>query len=202
MLRFCCKALCTFVLLVSFISTTVAQDAYHTALLDQLENEYGISGGTWVFSDSESATLNGIYDSGNVGRQSITVTGQPFTQALRLTAANRGANPWDYFVAIPNDQSMAVGDRALMVVWVRGIDAERGRGLVNANFEKNSAPWTKSLFQGMIPSSEWQQWIIPFEASIAHGSNEAQAVFHLGIMAQTIEFGGLAVINYGTCLHA
>ncbi|MEM8487050.1 MAG: endo-1,4-beta-xylanase [Bacteroidota bacterium] len=186
-----------FILLACSCQIVRAQDAYHTALLDELQNAYGISGGTWVFSDTEAATLNSVYDSGNVIRQDITVEGQPFTRAMQLTTPARGNNPWDYFIAFPTTAALSEGDRALMVVWVRGLDAERGSGLVNANFERNSAPWTSSLFQGLIPSAEWQQWIIPFEASITHGVNQAQAIFHLGIMSQMVEFGGLAVINYG-----
>lgn len=181
-----------------FAQAACGQDAYHSALLEQLESEYGVTGGTWVFSATEAATQNLVYDSGNVARQSISVTGQPFTQAIRLTVPTRGANPWDYFIAMPSQQSLTAGDRAVMVIWVRGLDAERASGLVNANFEMNANPWTKSLFRGMIPSSEWQQWIIPFEASINHDAGQAQAIFHLGVMQQSVEIGGIAVINYGT----
>ncbi|MFK7843988.1 MAG: endo-1,4-beta-xylanase [Rhodothermales bacterium] len=184
-------------LLILLASPAQGQDAYHSALLTQLETDHGITGGEWVFSENESITQDLVYDSGNLTRQSIAVAGQPFTTAMRLAIPQRGANPWDYFIGFTAQKALAAGDKALMVVWIRGIDAERASGLVNANFEQNSNPYTKSLFRGLIPSSAWQQWIIPFEASIAHGTNQAQAIFHLGIMAQSVEFAGLAVINYG-----
>ena len=39
-------------------SWTYAQDAYHQALQGELQTNYGISGGNWLFSQTEMANLN------------------------------------------------------------------------------------------------------------------------------------------------
>ena len=188
-----------FFLLVVWLSTPLhAQDAYHANLLSQLEAEYGVTGGAFVLSDSESGVVGGLYTSGNVGQQIITVSDQPFTQAVRVNVPVRGMNPWDYFVGFSFGEGFAQGERGVLVVWARTLSAERGGGLINVNIEKNAAPWTKSLVTGITPSSEWQQWLIPFEASTNHPSNEVQLIMHLGIMAQQVEIGGLTIIKYGT----
>lgn len=171
-------------------------DAYHVWLKSQLETEYGVTGGTWLFGDREEETMARMFNSGNVNPQVLTLTDQLFGIGLRLTVPVRGSNPWDYFVGFSPQQGLAMGDRALLVLWVRNIEAERGNGIISANVEANAPPWTKSMEQGMIPSSEWQQWLIPFEASINHPADQVQAIFHLGTMAQTVEIGGLAILNY------
>ena len=173
------------------------EGAYHAALRTQLQSEFGVTGGAWVIADDENETNASHYTSGNYTVQTSPVTGEVFTRSMRLNITQRGQNPWDYFIGFPTVQGLTPGDKALLIVWVRGIDADRGSGLVNANFEMNSNPYTKSLFTGMIPSDEWQQWLIPFEASISHPAGQAQLIFHLGIMAQEVEMAGVAILNYG-----
>ena len=175
-----------------------AQDAYHSALLAQLESEYGVTGGAFVISDSESGVLASSFNSGNVSAQTVQVSDQSFTQAIRLNVPVRGANPWDYHIGFSLGEGFTQGDRGVLAIWARTISAERGGGLVNVNIEKNGPPWTKSLVTGMTPSSDWQQWLIPFEASITHPNNEVQLILHLGVMAQQVELGGITLIKYGT----
>ncbi len=173
-------------------------DAYHAALLAQLEADHGLTGGGWVFGDTENETLSGLYVTGTTVRQNGTVTGQPFTRSVSFRIPVRGANPWDNVVGIPTDITLAAGDRALLVLWLRGVSAERATGFANAKFEMNREPWTASLESGLIPTAEWRQWFIPFEADIEHLAGQAQVVLHLGIMAQELEIGGITLINYGT----
>ena len=194
------QVLVLLIFLVSFPSVhrVHAQDSYHSTLLTQLETEYGVTGGSFVISNTENGVLGRSFNSGNVSQQNVTVTDQSFSRAVRLTVPVRGANPWDYFIGFSLAQGFNQGDRGILVVWARSNSAERGGGLMNVNIEKNASPWTKSLVTGVTPSSEWQQWILPFEASIPHPSNEVQVILHLGVMAQDIELGGLTMINYGT----
>ena len=171
-------------------------DAYHSSLRTQFETEFNVTGGTWVLGETEAVSMGRVFTSGNANRQNITVSDMPFTRAVRLRVPVRGANPWDYFIGFSMPEGFSQGDRGVLVVWARGISAERGEGLLNANIEMNRSPWTKTLVTGLLPSDTWQQWLIPFEAAINHAVGEVQLIFHLGIMAQEIEIGGVAVINY------
>lgn len=186
---------CAFVLLLNH--QVLAQDGYHSGLLTQLEEEYGVRGGEFVISDSENGVLGRVYNSGNVSQQIISVSDQPFTSALRVNVPTRGQNPWDYFIGFSFQEDLAQGDRGVLVMWARSISAERGGGLVNVNIEQNASPWTKTLTTGVTPSGDWEQWLIPFEASIDHPNTEVQLILHLGIMAQQVEIGGVTLINYG-----
>ena len=181
-----------------FITNVQAQDAYHTDLLAQLEAEYGVTGGTFVVSDTEVGVIGKSYKSPNLGQQVVDVEDQSFTRALRLDVAQRGANPWSYFIGFSFSEGFSQGDRGVVVIWARTLSAERAGGLINVNIEKNATPWTKSLVTGMTPNEEWQQWLIPFEASITHVSSEVQLILHLGVMAQEMEIGGVTIIKYGT----
>ena len=190
--------LIVWVVCIGFSARVQAQDAYHTALLTQLETEYGVTGGEFVMSNSEAGIWGRVFHSGNTSPQTISVSGQSFTSALRLNVPVRGQNPWSSFIGFTLAEEFSEGDAGLLVVWARGISAERSNGLINANVEMNRSPWVKSLVTGLIPSSEWQQWLIPFEAAIDHQTSQVQLIFHLGIMAQQVEMGGITLINYGT----
>ena len=183
--------------LVASLPVKAQEDAYHAGLRARFASEYGLTGGDWVIAGSENATAGRMYTSGNTSIQSFQPAGTDFSTAYRLTVPVRGENPWDYFIGFSTTQPLGQGDRALLVLWLRGVEADRGTGLVNANFEMNAPPWTKSMEKGLIPSGDWQEWLIPFEATIAHPAGQAQLIFHLGIMAQTIEIGGVALVNYG-----
>ena len=177
--------------------TTPPDDAYHAGLMAQLTTTHGLTGGSWVFSNSENVTSSLVYSSSGVTVQPMAVTGQYFTQGFRLETA-AAANPWDHSVFFAPQTSLNQGDAALLVVWVRGIAAQLGTGEITHVFQETADPWTTSLHQIQHPGSDWQQWFIPFEAAADHPAGQAIYSIHLGAQAQTIEIGGLAMINYGT----
>ena len=115
------------------------EDAYHANLRAQLQAEYGITGGEWVIAENENGTISGRITSGNYPVTTSQLVGEAFSTALQLNINQRGNNPWDYFISFPTAQPLTQGDKVLLVLWVRGIQADRGSGLVNANFEMNSS---------------------------------------------------------------
>ena len=90
--------------------------------------------------------------------------------------------------------SVSEGD----ILWVEfQARSVGGPGEVSAIFERSSAPYTKSLSQGISLSEDWSKIQIPFSALESYSSGEASFGFHLGHLEQTLQFTDFQVFNYG-----
>ena len=139
----------------------------------------------------------GSFISNNTQVVRFTTEDVPFSRGTRLNVPSRGENPWDYVATYPARAELQNGDRLLIALWVRRISAEKRGGLIYARFEMNRDPWTASAYEGILLEEDWTLVLIPFQASINHPIGEAQLTFHLGIMQQELEVGGIAMLNYG-----
>jgi endo-1,4-beta-xylanase len=174
-----------------------ADDAYHAALRLQLQSQFGITGGTWVLTGDETTT-NGLINASNVTAKKVAWSGsEPFTKAVELKTAKAQTNSWDAAVRFLTQSAVVQGDRLLLVIWVRGVQAEVALGKIEHIFEMTDDPYTKALNMGQLPASAWQQWMIPFEAVMSLAAGKARYQINMGVMAQTIQIGGLALLNFG-----
>ena len=145
-----------------------------------------------------------IYNfSGNVGANArvepVAVSGQPFSQAYRVTVGGTSANLNDAGLAIRTAQPVSEGDNLLLTFWVRKLaplDGNNIRGFVG--FEKTDASATKSLYT-VFPcdSQTWAKYSLPFKAAASYAAGDAQVVFHFAHGPQVFELGGIALVNLG-----
>lgn len=148
---------------------------------------------------------NDIYNfSGNVGANAriepVTVSGQSFAQAYRVTVGGTSANLHDAGLAIRTAQPVVKGDNLQLTFWVRKLaplDGNNIRGFVG--FEKADATATKSLYT-VFPcdSQTWTKYSLPFKAAASSAAGEAQVVFHFAHGPQTFELGGISLANLGS----
>ncbi len=188
---------CAIYLFLSF--NLFAIDGYHTAIQNQLQTEYNITGGSWVFADNE-ATKTSQYTSYGLALTDINVTGEPFTQGKNVNVTNPGSAPYSNAVAILNNTStINAGDRAVLVFWGRGISgANGGNGLARVNLERAGPPYEKQVTALAQFSTTWTQYIFPFEFTTGYVPGEMQFSFQVGHQVQEVQFAGMALINYGT----
>lgn len=189
-------ALLVLVLATSFAALSArARDAYHTWLVSHLEDEYGLSGGSLVLGDAEAAVLGLRQLTGITGR-TIEVEGQPFTLALEMTVAQAGPDPWSRTVRFPIREPIANGDALLLVAWFRGSGAEGGLAHVEPLFEMTTDPYDKDFSTNFDVGDEWQQVLIPFEASRAYAVSGGRVQVNIAGQLQEVALGGLALLNY------
>ncbi|MEZ4849057.1 MAG: endo-1,4-beta-xylanase [Bacteroidia bacterium] len=171
-------------------------DAYHNALLNQLQNDYGLTGGTWVMTPNEATNVSNASSYGQTMTQG-TATGQDFSTLITFNVANAGTNPWDAGYFVQNVNTVQQGDRLLLVVWLRANAGGNVPGQLSI-FAENSSTYAKEIYLTVNPQSQWLQYFIPFESSGNFNAGQLNTGFHLAYQQQVIEMGGLAVINYGT----
>lgn len=173
-----------------------AQDAYHAQLLEELSTEYSLPSGEFIFFDSEATTNNVLFHYGCT-KAIVPVEDMPFSQAVELDVAVAGNNVWENAAGLNNQTVINQGDRLLLVVWVRNLEAVFAQGTGLLIFEENEDPYDKDFIYQPPLRSEWLRFLIPFEAQRSYAPNEGKFTFHIGQMEQKIQVAGLAAINYG-----
>lgn len=162
------------------------------------------SGGTPLLSEDPFTQLK-VSSSADVTAETISVTGQPFTKALRITTLKRPENAYGLQLVGPSLQGVKKGDVLLMTFYVHTVKgkAETGEAQTQFVFERGGEPYTKSAtFDVNIPAPQkgWLRVDVPFTAVEDLTAENIRISFRLGYDPQTFEIGGIRLVNYGTAV--
>ena len=142
----------------------------------------------------------------------VAVTGQPFSSALRIDVSGKPERAGDVQIAAPIDGGAASGDVLLVSFWMRS--ATTAEATLDAGFR--TAPGTApppgapgrggrggffaqpSLNAPAVAGTEWKKIQFPFAVTRAYDKGQAEVFFTLGLREQSIEIGGIRLVNYGT----
>ena len=134
----------------------------------------------------------------------VPVAGQNFSRALRVTIGTSAQETNATQLSIPNSAPVEKGDVLLASFSVRGsgssIPTSKKQAQVEFLFERGTAPWTKSSTLGVIAPRNPQTWkrvLVPFAAVEAYKPGEAMVSLRFAFGPQTVEVGGLSVLNFG-----
>jgi hypothetical protein len=132
----------------------------------------------------------------------VKVSGQRFSSALRVTVGAASAESNATQLTIHNAAPVKKGDALLAVLSVRG-SSSGGTAPAQAMllFERATDPWTKSVTQGIATpkrAETWKRVLIPFTAAEDYAPGEAMVSLRFAFGSQTVEVGGLSVVDYGT----
>ncbi len=183
---------------------------YHQALRDDLTGRGGnrtLPAGEYVYRTTEEAALEAfsLEGPGRTSTISVDVDAVPLTTAERLEIPGFSRRPSDvtYRGAI-EDHSFEAGDLLLGVAWVRS-DSEEAEAKAAFRYEytdaDGDAAYTDSFVQRgaeIDPTDEWMRYFFPVEVGeIPDGSDPTPFLeFWTGYGRQTVEFGGMALIDY------
>jgi GH35 family endo-1,4-beta-xylanase len=133
------------------------------------------------------------------GRPAGGPDGVPFGEALRARTEEQPDQDFHIQLVAKTVAPVEKDDVLLATFWIRGVEsvAETAEARTAIVFEQASEPYTKSLQLGVGAGPEWQQIQIPFKAVAVYRPGQAQIIFRLGYPPQTIEIGGVSVVNYG-----
>jgi len=191
-----------FKLLLVFLliqTSLVAQnDAYHTAFLNQLQNQYNLTGGNWIFTGNDSINISSATSYNN----SLVIspeTGQDFDRSVTIDVVGTHVNPWDAGYFVKNVQPIQQGDKILMAVWLKTTPINlTAPGNLNI-FAEDAVTYSKEIYLSVAPDTVWKQYLIPFEAKDNYAVGDLNVGFHLG-QQYTIQYAGMTMINYGSSI--
>lgn len=158
-------------------------------------------GGEPIVSDFLSGAGTG---EGEAGRSEIVeAAGPSFARAVRVSSSRRG-EPWDMQVIAPVRQGLQRGDTLLLRFWARTVQTsdESGQGYVWANIGEGRPPWTKSLDRTFAVLGEWQPFVAGGRCRRDYQPGDLNLSFGVGHTVQTIEIGGVELLNFGTSVSA
>jgi endo-1,4-beta-xylanase len=180
---------------------------------------YGADQGATALLPADSVSVFRLSDSaGEFAKMSPSeVKGQPFSKALRIDVSKKPQRAQIVQIATPVDAAMASGDVLSVSFWMRS--GNTGEATVDAGFRAvpqagaggragaPGAPGAAGRGRGMFaqPSlnaasagSAWKKIQFPFALTRAYNKGEAEVYFTLGLREQSVEIGGIELMNYGT----
>lgn len=154
-----------------------------------------------IGSDQLDAFSQGPSKKGAV--ELVRVEGQPFAKAIRLVSNERGY-PWDMQSGQSLDTSFKKGDALLFHGWLRTINTrhESGQGIATVKVGLTRSPWTPMLEREITIGDKWQEFFIPGTATGDFVAGDIGLSVMVGSVQQTIEFGGVELLNYGSTIKA
>ncbi|MBA3699223.1 MAG: endo-1,4-beta-xylanase [Planctomycetes bacterium] len=166
----------------------------------------GAAGSPLLPSDPWVGASVGMDDGRGVPREIISVSGQPFTQALRIStptdliADPRHTGEYALRVRMTLTAPISAGDAVLARLWLRSGD---GRPAQTRLVVEDPSSQVQSLSAALLATNQWRQIELPFHVLADGQAGTVEAQLWLGRQGQTIEVAGLTLTNHGaTTLRA
>jgi hypothetical protein len=121
----------------------------------------------------------------------------PFAHALRVTTCAVPPDPWGIQIMADTTGDIRAGDVLLMSLFVRGSSGiGDGEGKAVAYLQRNSGAFEKIGTAGLDAGPEWRQVVASFASTLTLDSGRHNFTIHAGYAVQTLEIGGVAILNY------
>lgn len=141
----------------------------------------------------------------------VAAAGQPFAKALRIEVGKKPQQGTAVQIAAIVDAAMATGDVLMVSFWMRS--GTPGDATLDAGFR--NTPGTvlagsrgpaggrgmflaQPLSAPALAGTAWKKISFPFALTRAYNKGEGQVFFTLGLREQTVEIGGIELVDYGT----
>lgn len=155
------------------------------------------AGGT-MLNVSTGTTYRNV---GNGTLTQVTVTGQPFTKALRYVTGSNVMNFWDTQIQFTSAAGIAANDVILIAFYARTVSTveEEGEGAVNVIIE-NATTYDKEISTKIRIAKEWKQYFASVKSKSTWTAAQVRYAFFTGYASQTIEVAEVQFLNYKNTL--
>ena len=174
--------------------TVSAADDYHLWFQQQMQNQYGLSNGSWIFTDSEYANLDNMWAA--TTKTLVSVPNMPFSYALRVTVGEQTKVPWEIGMGMASHAPVAAGDKIVVSFWVKNNWAEKEGGYIKAFFQ-NTNTFQPAVYYPVLPTQEWTQYFMSGTAEQDLPTGVGALYLMIGTQLQEFEIGGITAVNYG-----
>jgi len=137
-------------------------------------------------------------DPGATGR-SVDVDGMPFKRAMRVITTRRPKKSWGVIIHVDVEDTIRHGDVLLLSFFMRGLKSEdeSGDAIATWHVQRNRSPWGGGTSLRATAGREWRQIHHPFVGKTTLKKGQSSIAIHLGYLPQSLEIGGLRLVNYG-----
>jgi endo-1,4-beta-xylanase len=133
----------------------------------------------------------------------VSVAGQPFSRAFRVHVAAKLPKAWDVQILTPpSTVPLKKGEHVLATLCARCVESPEGVGGFAAFIQAGGSKWIGIGSTDVIAGKEWTRIYIHARAAQDFGAGEYELTLHLGSQIQTLEIGGIAMLNLGPNVDA
>ncbi len=168
------------------------------------------SGGESLLPEGFTLSTDGFgnWGAADAAATVVPVEGVPFKNALRVSVPTASELRYGVQLSVPTRGDVTEGDTLFMVLWVRGEAADGGALAVHARLQQNGGeangggyaeilPLNASTAGSLSDPSGWTQHLQSVKSPLTQPDGTHSVSIHLGGKAQTLELGGLQLLNYG-----
>jgi GH35 family endo-1,4-beta-xylanase len=130
----------------------------------------------------------------------VDVERSDFKQAMEIETSPGARADWNLEAVAPVAQAVKKGDVLLAHFWLRCTDSMTGEGFTAFELEENHGEFDKAVDFKISGGRDWKEVFVPFESSRDFAAGETRICFRAGYDRQTIQIGGVEVVNYGTAV--
>ena len=129
----------------------------------------------------------------------VAVEGMPFDRAYRVATLAQPETVWGIQLVAGAAGEIRKGDVCLLTCYMRTLESEEesGEGRAVLCVQRNREPWEKPVNVAVSAGREWRRLDLPFRADTSLPDGQAMASVRLGVRPQTVEIGGLSLLNFG-----
>lgn len=170
------------------------------ALIDQVTGQLPKGTSVTVLYSSDTADAFQVNNrEGVTGAVVNAGPGVPFATARKITVDHAFSPVWSALALSPTfNKSIPKGHILLVSFWTRAPEMPGGRtGVINANFEKAAANWDAIGTASASSGATWRQIFVSGVLQAPFPSEGMHLSIHLGQQAQTVEIGGLVILDIG-----
>ena len=172
-------------------------DAKYAAYLAEVQEKLPVKG-TPVFDGAKLGEFRFGGQGAHATYSVVPVEGQPFGLAIRMEIPKRTDPPWNVQLETPPaSEPLKKGDHVLVVLNVRCVEAPDGRGAASAILQACGPPWTGLGSANAAVGKDWKRVYVRGLAGQDFAAGDWELTVHLGSQAQTLEFGGVALLKLG-----
>jgi|GEM_PF-1984962 len=127
----------------------------------------------------------------------VPVTGQAFPEALEIVTTQKPTQPYNAGSTLRTAVAVAANDNLVARFWIRKVAPAAANAQVMFNFELASGSFEKSVQLSVtLTDNNWQLKTVKFKSKAAYAAGAAEVSLWAGYGVQTVQVGGLEVLNY------
>ncbi len=137
-------------------------------------------------------------------RSVVAVEHSAFKQAVRVKTIDSPREKWTLKVDIPLGDGLKQGDVVLVDFWMRTLQTadESGDGSIFVVLATRDDGWTTHRIFTAAAGKTWKHWQMPIRLHRELPEGREVLSMQFAGLPQTVEIGGLRVLNYGSDVRA
>ncbi|MFP4140595.1 MAG: endo-1,4-beta-xylanase [Phycisphaerae bacterium] len=167
-------------------------------------NELPEGGGDMAAAGALAETRLELHQAAKAERSVVAADHRAFEQSVRVETIESPREKWAVKVDVPLGGELKQEDVVLVDFWMRTLQTadESGDGSIFVVLATKNGGWTTHRIFTAAAGKHWKHWQMPIRLHGELPDGKQVLSMQFGGLPQTVEIGGLRVLNYGQDVRA